>query len=102
MIFYCPNCKKEVDVTPESTITTQNQRVAYKAKCPVCGQDMVEFVPENEKGKVSPLLPANPQPKPPVAVTPGFEPGINPSAETGPLTNPQGTINAALEQIEGK
>ncbi len=45
MRFYCPNCQKEYEVEPASTITTKSNRVAYKAICPVCGQDMAEFIP---------------------------------------------------------
>jgi hypothetical protein len=45
MIFYCPNCQKEYDLAPSSTVTTLQKRVAYKANCPVCGQDMAEFIP---------------------------------------------------------
>lgn len=54
MIFYCPNCQKEYEANPTETITTQNQRVAYKAKCPVCAQDMAEFLPSklNSTGAV--------------------------------------------------
>ena len=47
MIFYCPNCQKEYDVAPLTTVTTLQKRVAYKANCPVCGQDMAEFMPPN-------------------------------------------------------
>lgn len=45
MRFYCPNCREEKDVEPEATITTLTGRVAYKASCPVCKQDMAEFIP---------------------------------------------------------
>jgi hypothetical protein len=46
MLFYCPNCRQEKNVEPVSTITTLSGRVAYKANCPVCNQDMAEFNPE--------------------------------------------------------
>ena len=49
MLFYCPNCQKEYEVEPENTITTGSNRVAYKANCPVCEQDMAEFVEEKDK-----------------------------------------------------
>lgn len=45
MRFYCPNCREEKDVESEATITTLTGRVAYKASCPVCKQDMAEFIP---------------------------------------------------------
>lgn len=45
MRFYCPNCREEKDVEPEATVTTLSGRVAYKASCPVCMQDMAEFIP---------------------------------------------------------
>jgi hypothetical protein len=45
MIFYCPNCHREYEVEPVGTITTQSSRVAYKANCPVCHQDLAEFIP---------------------------------------------------------
>lgn len=43
MKFYCPNCRQEREVDPKETITTKSKRVAYKANCPVCDQDMAEF-----------------------------------------------------------
>lgn len=46
MIFYCPNCRTERETDATSTIVTQSGRTAYKASCPVCGQDMAEFLPE--------------------------------------------------------
>lgn len=49
MLFYCPNCRKEYEVESTNTITTNSGRVAYKANCPGCGQDMAEFVEEKEK-----------------------------------------------------
>jgi bacterioferritin-associated ferredoxin len=52
MVFYCPNCQKEYELEPKTTVTTLQKRTAYKADCPVCGQDMAEFVPQNQ--------PANP------------------------------------------
>lgn len=45
MRFYCPNCQKEYEVEPTETVTTLSNRVAYKAVCPTCGQDMAEFIP---------------------------------------------------------
>lgn len=48
MKFYCPNCQKEYETEPYQTVTTKSNRVAYKAKCPVCGQDMAEFLPPKE------------------------------------------------------
>lgn len=47
MKFYCPNCEQERETEPLQTITTKSQRVAYKAKCPVCSLDMAEFIPPN-------------------------------------------------------
>ena len=48
MLFYCPSCREEYDVETKTTITTKSGRVAHIAPCPVCEQDMVEFIP-NEK-----------------------------------------------------
>ena len=45
MIFYCPNCQQEVEAMVRETLTTKNQRLAYKANCPRCGQDLSEFMP---------------------------------------------------------
>ena len=46
MLFYCPNCRKEVEIEKESApIITKSGRVAHKANCPTCGQDMAEFIP---------------------------------------------------------
>jgi hypothetical protein len=59
MLFYCPNCKQEQEVEPKETITTKSKRLAYKASCPVCNQDMAEFTefmrksPETESGEVN-------------------------------------------------
>lgn len=43
MNFYCPSCRKEVDLEPTGTVTTKSGRIAYKASCPVCGLDLTEF-----------------------------------------------------------
>ena len=48
-MFYCPNCRKEYEIQSTNTITTNSGRVAYKANCPRCGQDMAEFIEEKEK-----------------------------------------------------
>ena len=53
MIFYCPNCQKEYEAEPGETITTLQKRTAYKATCPVCGQDMAEFVPPTSEGQAA-------------------------------------------------
>lgn len=45
MRFYCPSCQQEYEAEPSETKTTLSGRVAYKAACPACGQDMAEFVP---------------------------------------------------------
>jgi hypothetical protein len=45
MRFYCPSCQKEYEAEPTETKTTLSGRVAYKAACPACGQDMAEFIP---------------------------------------------------------
>lgn len=45
MLFYCPNCQKEVETQEVGRIVTKSGRVAHKAKCPTCGTDMTEFVP---------------------------------------------------------
>ena len=49
MIFYCPSCRKECELEPSDTIVTKSNRTAYKANCPVCNQDMAEFVEEKDK-----------------------------------------------------
>lgn len=43
MDFYCPQCQKSVDVSPETTVTTKLNQTAYKAHCPVCNQDMAVY-----------------------------------------------------------
>ena len=48
-MFYCPNCRAEREAEPTNTITTNSGRVAYKANCSECGQDMAEFVEEKKK-----------------------------------------------------
>ena len=48
MLFYCPGCRQQCDVPPVNTITTKANRVAYKANCPTCNQDMSAF--NEEKG----------------------------------------------------
>lgn len=48
MIFFCPACDKEYEAVVKETITTGSGRVAYKADCPVCGQDLAEFMPPSE------------------------------------------------------
>ena len=69
MLFYCPNCRHETEVEPRETITTKSGRVAYKANCPVCGQDMAEFIPPKsdqtalEKPEIEKEL-ASPEEKP--------------------------------------
>jgi hypothetical protein len=43
MQFYCPVCLTTVDTEPTSTVTTKLNRVAYKALCPVCNQDLAFY-----------------------------------------------------------
>jgi len=49
MLFYCPNCREEKEVEPASTTTTLTGRIAYKGNCPVCGQDMAEFISDSNQ-----------------------------------------------------
>jgi hypothetical protein len=60
MKFYCPNCQQEYETEPRETVTTLQGRRAYKAFCPVCNQDMAEFIkgektlkPPVKQGQVS-------------------------------------------------
>ena len=45
LYFVVDNIEDEFELEPTNTITTKTGRVAYKANCPVCNQDMAEFLP---------------------------------------------------------
>lgn len=69
MRFYCPSCQKEYEAEPSETKTTLSGRVAYKAGCPACGQDMAEFVPgetvtpPSDEKAAPPQTPSTPAPQ---------------------------------------
>lgn len=61
MIFYCPSCRKEVELVATGTITTKSGRVAYKATCPVCGLDLTEFAAVPPPPQITPTPPPEPE-----------------------------------------
>jgi hypothetical protein len=73
MIFYCPNCRREIETEPATTITTKTGRVAYKASCPTCGLDLAEFA-----------TPQSPAPSPPPQAP--IQSSISPPAEPVTVT----------------
>lgn len=90
MLFYCPNCRSEVDVAPQSTITTQMNRIAYKALCPTCGQDMAEFAP---------IPQVNSHPQSPSIPTPTSEPLAPPPSNPHSVASPDPTtVNPAIAE----
>ena len=52
MIYYCPQCRKEVEIKDRETQVTLSGRVAHKSNCPTCSEPVVEFIP-GEKQEVT-------------------------------------------------
>jgi pyruvate dehydrogenase E2 component (dihydrolipoamide acetyltransferase) len=90
MLFYCPNCQKEVEAQETGTVTTKSGRVAHKAPCPTCGQDMTEFVPgEKVTPPVDTSAPAAGVPQPSVETAAGVP---QPSMETAAAPAPAAPV----------
>lgn len=114
MVFYCPNCQKEYEVTPTETQTTLSGRVANKAVCPACGQMMVEFAPATAASEQTPtptakaptLKPADKQGGQTETIRPTRplpEPGINPLRTQGndepSVDEAQDLLNKAVQTL---
>jgi hypothetical protein len=98
MVFYCPNCQKEYEVEPANTITTLQNRTAYKANCPVCGQDMAEFLPPSAS-TVTPLA-VSPNPVMDTPIPPSSPLPQNPIVSNLPPANEeQAVLNQAADAL---
>ena len=99
MKFYCPSCRQEHEAEPKETITTKSNRVAYKANCPVCGQDMAEFTEFNQEkvNEVGQELIGQDNPKT-VAKTSAIQAAEQPVENVDQVKSPENTVEVNVDQ----